>query len=213
MRITREEMEAARAQHAAEAANPDAPVAEPASRAAGGTNWKVLGPILALVLLLLGTGGALAWRHHVRQQRIAQMRQRGRGMGNPQERMQRMVQELGLTAEQQTKIQALDAEMRPKMQALRGNQSLTQEQRRAQFMALMTERQTKMKAILTPEQQAKMQQMPGGGMGGFGGRGRRGQGGGPGGGGFGGPGGGGGGRPGGGGFGGPGGLPNPSTGD
>ncbi|MBI5833764.1 MAG: hypothetical protein HZB16_15835 [Armatimonadetes bacterium] len=211
MRITQEEMEAARAQRAAEAANPDSDAPAPAATPSRGTNWKVLGPVLALCFLLLAGGGALAWRHRVRSQRAAQMaRMRGPG-GGPRQSMQERMKELGVTAEQQAKMQAVLTEMRPKMEALRGNTSLTDEQRRAQRQALGAEMRTKMEAILTPEQKAKAAQMPGGGFGGFGGRGGRGRGG-PGG--QGGPGRGGwGGGPGGPPPGGGGGLPDPSKGE
>jgi protein CpxP len=86
------------------------------------------------------------------------------GMGD------RLAQELGLTADQQTKMRQVMEQNRAQMKALRDDQSLSQEDRMAKMRALRQAEKTQMDAILTPEQKQKMESMrenhPGGpGMG------------------------------------------------
>ncbi|HXE72227.1 MAG TPA: hypothetical protein VNO81_06165 [Candidatus Nitrosotenuis sp.] len=74
---------------------------------------------------------------------------RGQGQGGPAHRLRRLTQELGLTPEQQEKVQAILAEMRPKMQ------KASPEERQA----LRQELQSRLAAVLTPEQMQKFQEL------------------------------------------------------
>lgn len=107
---------------------------------------------------------------------------RGRGMRGGMMgggMMRRVARELGLSAAQKTRMEALGKESGAKSRAIRENKSLSQDQRRAQMKALRTSSMGRMNAILTPAQrtkfaamQAKMEQRMrenGGRMGGPGG--------------------------------------------
>jgi Spy/CpxP family protein refolding chaperone len=65
--------------------------------------------------------------------------------------------ELGLTADQQQKVQQLRSNFRNKFSSLRSDNSLTQEQKKTKMQELMKQQQDAMKSILTPEQVEKMQ--------------------------------------------------------
>lgn len=77
---------------------------------------------------------------------------RGPGMG-------RMLDRLNLTDDQKSQLKSLRDQQHQQMQALRQDQSLTAEQRQAKARELHQQFQSQMKSILTPEQQAQMQQM------------------------------------------------------
>lgn len=72
--------------------------------------------------------------------------------------MQRMAQELNLTEAQKTQLKSLHEQQRAQMEALK-NEALTVDQRRAKMKELHTSFKTQTQAILTPEQQAKMQEL------------------------------------------------------
>jgi protein CpxP len=71
----------------------------------------------------------------------------------------KMVKELGLTADQQTKMKALRENTRGQLQALRNNDQLTQEQKHEQARQIKEQTRSQMQAILTPEQQKKFAEM------------------------------------------------------
>lgn len=85
-----------------------------------------------------------------------------RGVG-----IDRMAEQLGLSADQKTRVQQLfegqRTRMQPQMQALRADQSLTAEQRRERMQAFAQQQRTAMeqglRGILTPEQFTRYQQL------------------------------------------------------
>jgi Spy/CpxP family protein refolding chaperone len=83
-----------------------------------------------------------------------------RGPGGPGGEMRgKMGEELGLSDDQKSKMEALQKELMPKMKALREDTTLSEEDKKAKFKALQEERMTKMKAILTAEQLEKLEKM------------------------------------------------------
>ncbi len=72
--------------------------------------------------------------------------------GMMKERLDKMAEELKLTAEQKTKVEAVLKEQGEKM---RGMKDATPEERRAKAKALREDTTKKMKEILTPEQYEK----------------------------------------------------------
>lgn len=71
----------------------------------------------------------------------------------------KIADELGLSAEQKTKLQAVRKDAAEKGKAIREDASLTPEQRREKIKAIAEESKTKQKEILTPEQFAKLEEM------------------------------------------------------
>jgi len=71
------------------------------------------------------------------------------------EHFKKVAQELNLTDEQKSKVQAVFQQERQKLQALRADTSLTPDQRRAKVKEIRDEIGTKMKGILTTEQYDK----------------------------------------------------------
>ena len=67
----------------------------------------------------------------------------------------KLVKELGLTQDQQTKLKALRENTHSQLQALRNNDQLSHEQKREQARQIKEQTHTQMQAILTPEQQKK----------------------------------------------------------
>ena len=65
--------------------------------------------------------------------------------------------ELGLTSDQQQRMQQVRSDFRNKFSSLRSDNSLTQEQKKAKMQELTKQQQSAMKSILTPEQIEKMQ--------------------------------------------------------
>jgi Spy/CpxP family protein refolding chaperone len=88
--------------------------------------------------------------------------------------VERMATDLSLTADQRTKLEAIQAAAEPKMRAMFQSppQSGSQTDRMAKMQALMKEQQAQISAILTPEQRMKFEsmqaRMPQGGPGGGG---------------------------------------------
>jgi Spy/CpxP family protein refolding chaperone len=78
----------------------------------------------------------------------------GRGMGTPEQRIERLEQAVGtLSAEQKTQIKAIYAKSAEKMQGL------SQEERREKGMEIMRESGKEVRAVLTAEQQKKYDEM------------------------------------------------------
>jgi Spy/CpxP family protein refolding chaperone len=77
-----------------------------------------------------------------------------------QDRVARLTEQLKLTPEQQTKVEALFKDERDKAKDLRDqSQSLPQEERRAKMREMREGMDTKMKGILTPDQYEKWKAM------------------------------------------------------
>ncbi len=81
----------------------------------------------------------------------------GPGGGRPN--LDRLAEELGLSAEQKAKLGPIMKHQQEQMQELRKDESLSQEQRRDKARALREENQKAMAAILTPEQAKKFAEM------------------------------------------------------
>ena len=94
------------------------------------------------------------------------------GHGQPptvEQRLQRMTQQLNLTADQQQKIKPILENESTQMQALRGNSSLSQEDRMAKAQQIRQTSAAQIKPILNDDQQQKFSEMmnrPGRGHGG-----------------------------------------------
>jgi Spy/CpxP family protein refolding chaperone len=79
------------------------------------------------------------------------------GPDNPRDEFRaRLVEKLGLSADQQKKIDELRARQRTELQALNDNNALTPEARREQGRALVENYRVQMHAVLTPDQQKKV---------------------------------------------------------
>jgi Spy/CpxP family protein refolding chaperone len=79
-------------------------------------------------------------------------RPEGGGRPNPEERLKKMTETLGLSQEQQDKVKAVFEGGREEMGKLR---DLPEDQRRAKFGEFMKAQNEKVLAVLTPEQQEK----------------------------------------------------------
>ena len=99
------------------------------------------------------TGDAKGWTWL--SEAVAQQGQGGPGGGQAAQR-ERLVTELQLTAEQQTKLDAISLEMRPKFMAMR---DLSEDERPAARDKVTGEMRQKISAMLTPEQKVKYQQI------------------------------------------------------
>lgn len=87
-------------------------------------------------------------------------RKAGRGMMNPEQRVEQLDKELTLTADQKTKILAILTKSREQVQAI------PQEERREKGRELMQQANQDVRAVLTAEQQKKFDEMrPGRGEG------------------------------------------------
>ena len=90
--------------------------------------------------------------------------------GRGGDRLAMLSEQLALTAEQKTKVQAILESERASLEALRADTSLSQEARRGKMQEIRRSFAGKIRETLTPEQQAKMAEMRGGrGPGGQGG--------------------------------------------
>jgi Spy/CpxP family protein refolding chaperone len=74
---------------------------------------------------------------------------------DPDNRLRRLSEDLGLTPEQQAKIRPVLVEESGQLEALRGNDTYNREQRRAKLIGLSKATTEKIRAVLTPEQQQK----------------------------------------------------------
>lgn len=77
------------------------------------------------------------------------------GENDPDSRMKRLTDDLGLTSEQQASIRPIVAAEFTGLEALRGNDTYNREQRRSRLLQLNTETYAKIKPLLTPEQLKK----------------------------------------------------------
>jgi len=72
---------------------------------------------------------------------------------------ERLIKELGLTADQQTQWKALNDEERKAAEAVRADASLTPDQKREKMKGIRQDYQAKRQALLTPEQQKKFEEI------------------------------------------------------
>jgi Spy/CpxP family protein refolding chaperone len=79
--------------------------------------------------------------------------------GNRMQRGQGFQKELGLTADQQKKMEQMRTDFRNKFSSLRGDNALTQEQKKAKMQDIRKQQQEQMKSVLTPEQIQKMESL------------------------------------------------------
>jgi Spy/CpxP family protein refolding chaperone len=95
------------------------------------------------------------------------------GPMSPDQRLQRMTQQLNLTADQQTKIKPILEQEQQQMQTLHGDTSMSQPDRMSKMQELRQGTNNQIKSVLTADQQQKFVQMqdrhgPGMGHGGMG---------------------------------------------
>lgn len=83
----------------------------------------------------------------------------GRHGWDPDHRAEMMQKRLGLSDDQTAQVKAILVDSQIKMEALRSNTSLAPQDRRAQAEAMRQDQQAKVRAVLTPDQQAKFDQM------------------------------------------------------
>ena len=97
--------------------------------------------------------GAMASVSLLNAQDQKKSRQGGRGMGTPEQRIERLEQTVGtLTAEQKAKIKDIYAKSAEKMQGLSQDD-------REKRMEIYTESSRQVREVLTPEQQKKYDEM------------------------------------------------------
>lgn len=114
------------------------------------------------LIAVIALGGVIAFGTLAKAEDKPEAKPPGKHQGKPpggQERGAKMAEELGLSADQKTKMQELNKEFAPKMKALREDTTLSKEDKMAKAKALNEERSTKVKAILTAEQFEKWQKM------------------------------------------------------
>lgn len=104
-------------------------------------------------LLALGAGAAAHAQYSDGGQGQRQHRM------DPDRQLQRMTEQLGLSADQQSQIKPILADRQQKMQALWQNQSLSEEDRRSQMMSIRQDSNAKIEAVLTDEQKQKFEAM------------------------------------------------------
>ena len=122
-------------------------------------------PVIVLTLLVFVTATPLLRADDTPSEPPARERGPG-GPGGPKERLLKMAEHLGLTAEQKEKVGAILKEQMEQGRAIREDESLTQEQRREKMQAFGKATREKIRAVLTPEQQVKFDAMPRRGPGG-----------------------------------------------
>ena len=81
------------------------------------------------------------------------------GKDNRMQRGQGLQTELGLTSDQQQKMEQIRTDFRNRFSSLRSDNALTQEQKKAKMQELIKQQQDQMKSILTPEQIQKMESL------------------------------------------------------
>jgi Spy/CpxP family protein refolding chaperone len=92
---------------------------------------------------------------------------------SPDQRLQRMTQQLNLTADQQQKIKPILEQEQQQMQTLHGDTSMSQQDRMSKMQQIRQGTNDQIKSVLNPDQQQKFTQMqerhgPGMGHGGMG---------------------------------------------
>lgn len=100
-----------------------------------------------------------ALRAQEKEKKDAPKREGRPGGPMSKERLDKMAEDLKLTADQKTKVEAAMKEQGEKMRALREDTSLSDEQRREKFRSMRDEMDKKMKDILTAEQFEKWQKL------------------------------------------------------
>jgi periplasmic protein CpxP/Spy len=81
------------------------------------------------------------------------------GRMDPDAQLQRMTQQLGLSADQQKQIRPILVDRQQKMQAVWQNQTLSREDRRSQMMSIREDTKGKIEAVLTDEQKQTFEAM------------------------------------------------------
>ena len=84
---------------------------------------------------------------------------RGGRQGGKHNRMEKMAKELGLTATQKTRLQAIMTQTRSQSKAVRDNKSLSQTQKREKVRAIHQASRQRMSDVLTTEQRNKLMAM------------------------------------------------------
>lgn len=114
-------------------------------------------------LLALGAGPAARAQYGDSGQSSGQGGQGGQGHQrhrmDPDEQLQRMTQQLGLSTDQQNQIRPILVDRQQKMQALWQNQSLSQSDRRSQMMSIRQDSNAKIEAVLSDSQKQKFEAM------------------------------------------------------
>jgi len=82
-----------------------------------------------------------------------------RGMPSPDQQLERMSQQLNLTAEQKDKIKPILEEHAKQMQSLRNDSSMSREDRRAKFQEMRQNMANEIRPILNSDQQKKWEEM------------------------------------------------------
>ena len=85
------------------------------------------------------------------------MGRRGRG---PMMDANQLAEQLNLTADQKTKVDAILQDQRSQMMTLREDSSLSQDERRTKMQTIMQSGRTKIRALLNEEQRKKFDAMP-----------------------------------------------------
>jgi Spy/CpxP family protein refolding chaperone len=87
----------------------------------------------------------------------------GAGNFNPQQmaarRLEQMTEQLQLSTEQRSRIQAIQASFAPRTRAIFDDTTLSREQRREKMRPIRTESDAQIRQVLTAEQQTKYDQM------------------------------------------------------
>jgi periplasmic protein CpxP/Spy len=73
--------------------------------------------------------------------------------------LEMLTQKLNLTADQQTKVKAIDEDTGKQMMAVRNDTSLSQDDKRAKMMDIRKSSQDKIRGVLTDEQKMKYDAM------------------------------------------------------
>lgn len=112
-----------------------------------------------IVALLTGTTAVYAQMPQGQEQGGGQW---GRGQGQPMtadQRLQRMSQQLNLSADQQQQIKPILENESKQMQALREDTSLSQDDRRSRMMQIRQQSASQIKPILNADQQKQFDEM------------------------------------------------------
>jgi hypothetical protein len=142
-----------------------------------------IGLVIALVAGVLLAGGSAVRAQDGEKKKDAPKRERPGGPGGSggdraammKERLDKMSEELKLNEEQKKKTETALKDQMEKMRGLREDSSLSNEQKREKAMAAREAMDKEMKKILTADQYAKYEKMPGPGRGGPGGEARKGE--------------------------------------
>ena len=118
-----------------------------------------------LALALVGLV-AVGWSVRAQQENPPERGQQGRPDnpgarrgGTPEQQLNRIAEQLNLTAEQKGKIEPILKEQGEKIRALRGDQNLSREDRTAKLQEIRKAANAKIKPILTADQTRKWEEM------------------------------------------------------